>query len=148
MKKDIIISLKGSRKDGGEQDEIELVTEGVYYTEGASHFVTYNETEVTGLEGTTTTLKIENNKVTMLRSGQNNSQLIFEKGQRHICSYETPFGAFAIGVISQMLDIDLTETGGVVSAEYQIEINNSTSGINGFHLQFKDCCADSAAQII
>ncbi|MCK9477890.1 MAG: DUF1934 domain-containing protein [Firmicutes bacterium] len=139
MKKDIIISLKGSQNDGEDKDEIELVTEGLYYSEGTSHFVTYNETEVTGMEGTTTTVKIENNKVTMLRSGQNNSQLVFEKGQRHICSYETPFGAFAIGITSNILDIDLTESGGVISAEYQVEINNNTSGINSFHLQFKGC---------
>lgn len=139
MKKYVIISLKGSQSDGLEQDEIELVTEGVYYQKGSSHFVTYDETEVTGLEGTTTTLEIENNKVTLLRSGQNNSQLIFERGQRHLCCYETPFGSFTIGITSNKVDIDLTEDGGVIAAQYQIEINNNTSGMNNFFLQFKSC---------
>ncbi len=139
MKKDIIISLKGRQNDGYEREEIELVTEGTYYKEGETYFVTYNETEVTGMEGTTTTLKIENDKITMLRYGQNNSQLIFEKGQRHLCCYETPFGAFTIGVKSEIVNIDISEKGGEISAEYQIEIDNNYSGINDFCLQFREC---------
>ncbi len=139
MKKDVIISLKGSQSDEGEKDEIELVTEGLYYSEGSSHYITYDETEVTGLEGTTTTLKIEGSKITLLRSGRNNSQLIFEKGCRHICSYETPFGAFTIGVMSQKVDVDLSESSGMISARYRIDINNNTSGLNDFNLQFRSC---------
>jgi uncharacterized beta-barrel protein YwiB (DUF1934 family) len=140
MKKNVIISLKGSQQgEGNEKEEIELVTEGSYYREGTSHYITYNETEVTGLEGTTTTLKIEGNKVTMLRYGQNNTQLIFEKGQRHLCCYKTPFGAFTIGIKSDKVDIDLKEDGGVISAQYQIDINNNLSGLNNFHLQFRNC---------
>lgn len=142
MKKDVIISLKGTQSDGNrsdEREEIELVTEGCYYQEDGSYYVTYNETEVTGMEGTTTTLKIENEKVTMLRYGQNNSQLIFEKGQRHLCCYETPYGAFTIGIRSNEVNIDVTESGGEVSAEYHIEIDNNTSGLNDFHLQFREC---------
>ncbi|NLB80731.1 MAG: DUF1934 domain-containing protein [Clostridiaceae bacterium] len=137
MKQDIIISLKGSQDDDNKQDEIELITQGTYYSEGESHIITYDETEVTGFEGTTTTLKIEDNRVTLLRSGQNNSQLIFEKGQRHLCSYETPFGAFTIGIMSKNLDIDLSEDSGVISAQYQIELNNNVSGMNNFHLHFR-----------
>jgi len=139
MKKDVIISLKGRQSDGSELEEIELVTEGKYYKEGENHFVTYDETEVTGLEGTTTTLKIENDKITMLRYGQNNSQLIFEKGQRHLCCYETQFGAFTIGIRSKIVNIDIGESGGEISAEYQIEIDNNYSGVNDFHLQFREC---------
>ncbi len=137
--KDVIISLKGRQNDGEDIEEIELVTEGTYYKEGDSHFVTYKETEVTGLEGTTTTLKVENGVVTLLRFGQNNSQLIFEKGQRHLCCYETPFGAFTIGVNSKIVNVDMNEGGGEISAQYQIEIDNNYSGINDFHLQFREC---------
>lgn len=139
MKKDVIISLKGRQTDGGEKEEIELVTEGSYYKKGGNYYVTYKETEVTGMEGTTTTLKIEDNKVTMMRFGQNNSQLIFEKGQRHLCCYETDFGAFTIGVTSNKVDIDVTENGGEISAVYQIEIDNNSSGYNDFHLQIREC---------
>ncbi|OQB13363.1 MAG: putative beta-barrel protein YwiB [Firmicutes bacterium ADurb.Bin193] len=139
MKKDVIISLRGRQSDKDGNEEIELVTEGIYYKDNESHYVTYNETEVTGMEGTTTTLKIEKGRVTMLRSGQNNSQLIFEKGERHLCCYETPFGAFTIGVLSNRVDIDINDKGGDVSAEYRIEIDNNISGSNDFHLHFREC---------
>ena len=139
MNKDVIISLKGCQSDGGEKEEIELVTEGKYYKKDNKYYITYDETEVTGLEGTTTTLKVEQDKITMMRFGQNNSQLIFEQGARHLCCYETAFGAFTIGVASSKVDIDLTENGGEVSAEYRIEIDNTASGYNDFHLQVREC---------
>ncbi|MDR0406251.1 MAG: DUF1934 domain-containing protein [Clostridiales bacterium] len=139
MKKDVIISLKGRQTDGEEHGEIELVTEGSYYKEDGNYYVTYDETEVTGMVGTTTTLKIEADKITMLRCGQNNSQMIFEKGRRHLCCYETPFGAFTIGVRSNNVSIDVSENGGEISAEYRVEIDNNASGSNDFHLRIREC---------
>ena len=139
MKKDVMISLVGNQTDGEDTEQIELITEGRYYSEGCSHFVTYDETEVTGLAGTTTTLKIEDGRITMTRAGQNNSQLVFEKGQRHLCSYETPFGVFMIGIRSNDVRIDLGESEGVISADYLIEFDNNASGHNDFRMHFKVC---------
>lgn len=139
MNKEVLISLKGGQSDGDEREEIELVTKGKFYKKGGKYYVTYKETEVTGLEGTTTTLKIEKDKVTLLRYGQNNSQLIFEKGQHHLCCYETDFGSFLIGVRSSKVDINLDDSGGHVLAEYTIEVDNNSSGCNDFHLQIREC---------
>ena len=57
MKKDVLISLKGhQRYVDGEKDYIEFVTEGTFYTKKDKYFITYNESEITGLDGTTTTV--------------------------------------------------------------------------------------------
>ena len=139
-KKDVIISLKGTQTDGSSDSEvIELVTAGSYYKKGDNYYVTYDETELTGMEGTTTTLKIEGKKITMLRFGENNTQLIFEKGQRHLCCYETPHGAFTIGVHSNQVNVNVTDNGGEISAEYQIEIDNTAAGKNDFYMQIREC---------
>jgi len=139
-KKDVIISLKGTQTDGSsDKDIIELVTAGVYYKKGNNYYVTYEETELTGMEGTTTTLKIEGEKITMLRFGENNTQLIFEKGQRHLCCYETPHGAFTIGVHSNQVNVNITDSGGEISAEYKIEIDNAAAGTNDFYMQIREC---------
>ena len=138
MKKDVMISLVGKQNDGEEQEKIELLTEGVYYSEDGKHFVTYDETEVTGFEGTTTTLQIEGERLTLVRSGQNNSQLIFEKGQRHLCCYETAYGVFTIGIRSSDVSINLGDSEGVVSAEYRVEIDNTASVYNDFKMQFRE----------
>jgi len=139
-KKDVIISLKGTQTDGTSDKEIiELVTAGSYYKKGDNYYVTYDETELTGMEGTTTTLKIEGKKITMLRFGENNTQLIFEKGQRHLCCYETQYGAFTIGVHSNQVNVNITDSGGEISAEYQIEIDNTAAGKNDFYMQIREC---------
>lgn len=139
-KKDVIISLKGTQTDGSADKEIiELVTAGSYYKKGNNYYVTYDETELTGMEGTTTTLKIEGEKITMLRFGENNTQLIFEKGQRHLCCYETQYGAFTIGVHSNAVNVNVTDSGGEISAEYNIEIDNTSAGKNDFYMQIREC---------
>ena len=139
-KKDVIISLKGTQTDGSfDKEVIELVTAGSYYKKGDNYYVTYDETELTGMEGTTTTLKIEGEKITMLRFGENNTQLIFEKGQRHLCCYETPHGAFTIGVHSNQVNVNITDSGGEISAEYKIEIDNAAAGTNDFYMQIREC---------
>ena len=80
MKKNVIISLKGSQQgEGNEKEEIELVTEGSYYLR-YSIILHYNETEVTGLEGQPQPLN-RRHKVTMPKLGKI-TLVIFEKGQR------------------------------------------------------------------
>ena len=139
MKKDVIISFKGTQQEGFEKDTVELVTEGKYYKKGENYYITYNESELTGMEGTTTTLKIEGKKITLLRFGSNNTQLIFEKGQNHICCYETEFGAFSVGVRSNKVDVDISDNGGKICAEYRIEVDNMPVSKNDFHMEIKEC---------
>ena len=59
MKKDVIISLVGTQENDGEKDKIELITEGSMYKKGDSYYITYKESQLTGMEGTTTTVKVQ-----------------------------------------------------------------------------------------
>ncbi|MBZ4645144.1 MAG: hypothetical protein JG777_633 [Clostridia bacterium] len=138
MHKNVIISVKGTQHYNDDKDSIELVTEGKYYKKGNSYYVTYKETEITGMEGTTTTLKIGDGKVTLMRFGQNNSQLIFEKGQKHLCYYETAYGGFTVGVFSNNVDINIDDNGGEISVDYLLQIDNMKAGENDFYLQIRE----------
>lgn len=135
MDKNIIISLKGIQ-NGDEKDPIELVTVGEYHYEDNKHFITYEESEMTGMEGTVTTLTIEGEKVTLMRTGNNNTQLIFEEGHRHINCYETPYGSLSVGVRANNVKVSLGNEGGEVSAKYELEVNNSVAGYNDFYMKF------------
>jgi len=58
VNKNVIISVKGVQtSENNDKNVLELVTEGKYYKKGNAYYVTYKESEVTGMEGTTTTLK-------------------------------------------------------------------------------------------
>ncbi|MDK2799353.1 MAG: hypothetical protein PWP27_1235 [Clostridiales bacterium] len=138
MNKNVIISVKGNQQYVDDKNSIELVTQGKYYKKGDHYFITYKETEITGMEGTTTTLKIGDGKITLMRFGQNNSQLIFEKGQKHLCYYETEYGSFTVGVFSNDVNINLDDYGGEIAVDYSLEIDHAKAGENDFYLQIRE----------
>lgn len=139
MNKNVIISVKGTQSSPDSDPNIlELVTEGKYYKKGESYFVTYRESEMTGMEGTTTTLKVSDGKVTLMRFGSVNSQFIFEEGQKHMSYYDTAYGAFTIGVLASKVDIDVNDEGGEIWVDYQLEIDNNNSGENDFYMLIRE----------
>ena len=139
MKKDVLITLVGTQNNDGEKDKIELITEGSMYKKGDAYYITYKESELTGMDGTTTTVKVQDKKVTILRFGTNNTQLIFEKGKHHVCCYDTMYGAISVGVWAQNVKIDLDDNGGEIFANYSIDVDNNLVGKNDFHMQVKEC---------
>ena len=83
--------------EGQEPDHIELITEGTLelLPDGLRFF--YQETELTGMEGTTTSFQLCGPQVILSRTGAVNSQMVFEEGRQHTSLYETPFGAAGSG---------------------------------------------------
>lgn len=145
MNKNVIISVKGTQMPVNQDPTmLELVTEGRYYKKGNTYYITYKESEVTGLEGTTTTLTVAGGVVTLIRSGTVNSQMIFEKGQKHMSHYDTGFGAFTIGVFASDVEIEVDDKGGEIWVDYQLEIDNNKSGENDFHMHIREAGSSNA----
>ena len=92
--------------------------------------MTYRETETTGYEGCTTTLKIaaDGSRVAMLRFGKAGgagTQLLIEKGRRNLCHYETGFGSMTLGVTADEIDCQLTEKGGTARFAYLLDADSA-----------------------
>jgi uncharacterized beta-barrel protein YwiB (DUF1934 family) len=137
--KDVIISLKGMQTaEDQETNVMELVTEGKYYKEDNAYYVTYKESEVTGMDGTTTTLKVADGIVTLMRSGSVNSHFVFQRGQKHVSYYDTQYGAFTIGVYASEVDVKVDDSGGEIRVGYQMEIDNNKSGENDFYMSIRE----------
>lgn len=137
--KDVIISVKGTQSNGsGDTNKLELMTEGKYYKKGKEFIVVYKETEITGMDGTTTTVSILPEKVTLTRAGAVNSQLIFEMGHKHVSYYDTVSGAFTIGVQTNFMDINVGDHGGELAVDYSIEIDSAKSGENDFYIKIRE----------
>ena len=138
MEENVIISIKGSQLyEGQDPDVTELVTAGTLRREQEGYTIAYQETELTGLEGTTTKLRIEGPRVTLLRQGSVNSQMIFEVGRKHLSMYETPYGALAVGIETRRLKNTVDEAGGDLEIDYAIEIDNLLAGKSQFQLNVK-----------
>ena len=140
MDKSVIISIKGKQSYENVEDEtIELVTEGLLAKEGeGAYTLSYQESELTGLEGTLTTIQVEGEQVTLMRVGEVNSQMVFQEGRRHLSMYNTPYGAMAIGVNTRHLLADLNDQGGDIEIDYAIEIDHAIAGRNIFQIKVKE----------
>lgn len=140
MKKDVLIFLKGTQEYPliEYENSIEFFTEGKFYKKGESYFVTYKESELTGLDKTTTTFKIQPNLVTLIRYGDVTSTLIFEQGKRHLSTYRTEDGVVMIGIYTKKMRIDLSNSGGELFVEYSVDLDSSMMSENDFLLKIKE----------
>ena len=139
MEKEVIISIKGMQKyENAEPDTIELVTGGRLERDGESFTLSYQESAVTGMDGTLTTFQIEPERVTLLRVGEYTSQMVFQEGRRHMSMYNTPYGAMTIGVNTRHLLAELDDQGGEIEIDYAIEIDHSVAGRNTFQINVKE----------
>jgi uncharacterized beta-barrel protein YwiB (DUF1934 family) len=135
--KDVIISIKGIQNADDINDVIELVTDGVYsFTDDACEFA-YMESELTGLEGTKTTFRAEGGLITLTREGSVNSQMIFQKGKKHVFMYETPYGAATMGVDTREVKLGLNEHGGNIELSYAVDMDNIKLGENTFRINIR-----------
>ena len=123
MNEDFLIRIDGRMEQAGETDSVELMTRGSFVRRGGSFFITYKESETTGYAGCTTTVKVAENaqKVTMLRFGPAASQLVIEKGTRHLCHYETGYGSMTLGVAADEIESRLSDEGGQVKFSYPLD---------------------------
>lgn len=139
MEKEVVISIKGMQNfEGALPDVIELVTEGRLARDGESYTLSYQESELTGLEGTLTTIQVDGEQVTLMRVGEFNSQLVFQEGRRHLSMYNTPYGAMTIGVNTRHLLAQLTDQGGDIEVDYAIEVDHAMTGRSIFRINVKE----------
>ena len=139
MENNVIISIQGKQSfEAQDDDTIELVTEGCLEPDGDDGYtLSYQESELTGLEGTLTTFQIERDRVTLLRVGEVNSQMVFEEGRQHTSLYETPFGELSVDIHTSSLRHNLSERGGVMEIRYSIAVEHTVTGRNCFKIQVR-----------
>ena len=140
MDKNVILSIRGRQSfENAEPEVIELVTEGTLVDCGEEGYtLSYQESELTGLEGTLTTFQVEKGRVTLLRVGQVNSQMVFEEGRRHLSLYNTPYGALSVGVNTRRMKVSLGQDGGDIEINYAIEIDHAVAGENFFQIKVRE----------
>lgn len=139
MKKDVLIRIKGIQVVEDEQDVTELFTHGLFYKKNDNYYITYEETETTGFDGSKTTLKVEgNNKVTLMRSGKSKSHLIIENGERNVGHYGTEDANMMIGVYTKEILSELTDAGGDIYFSYELDINSTLISENEVFINVKE----------
>ncbi len=148
MEKEVIISIRGMQEyEQTDQDSIELITSGRLSRLAAGDYILrYEESELTGLEGTSTSFLIQPRRVTLTREGQVNSQMVFEEGRKHLSLYDTPYGAMEVGVSAKQIHSTIGDQGGVLEIDYAIEIDHAVAGQSLFHIEVRETPKTSLLQ--
>lgn len=134
----ILLSIRGEQYfDDIDPDATELMTEGTMVLTEDGMVLSYEETELTGMEGTTTTFEVKGPQVILTRTGTVNSQMVFEEGRQHTSLYETPFGELTVDIQTSTLKHNLTQRGGVMEIKYSIAVEHTVTGRNCFKIRVR-----------
>ena len=134
----VMLSIKGRQTYmGQEPDCIELVTEGSLEFRDGGWDLRYEESALTGLEGVTTTFRVEPGRVQLDRSGKLRSQMIFQEGVSHDSLYQMEFGALMITVCAERVWAQIGADGGVIDLVYSIQVEQDAAGQIDYHLDIK-----------
>lgn len=130
QKTDVIIQVADEQSMGGENDDMEITVVGTLEMLENGYELCYTEYEGE-LQNCLTTVTVQNGRsVTMTRVGSYATELMIEKGKRHSCRYNTPYGELMLGVFGTAMESDMTENGGALKIEYTIDFNTGLAAKN------------------
>ena len=138
MSTPVILSIQAKQSYyGQEPDTIELVTEGNLEFRDGGWDLSYEESELTGLDGVTTTFRVEPEKFTLIRVGRLQSQMEFQEGVSCDSLYQTEHGALMMNIRAVRVFYDLVPDGGTIDLVYHISIENTEAGTVDYHLDVR-----------
>ena len=138
MQENYLISIIGRQNVDGELGEVRVTTVGDYIKKNGKQYIVYKEYDENQTRLRTSILKVEKDKMTMIRGDDDRTRLILENGKRHLCQYDTGFGTMTIGVFTQSLLNELHEKGGVLKASYTLDVNANLSSYNEIAISVKE----------
>lgn len=138
MRKAVMISVRGQQNYADQEPEvIELVTEGILEDTDDGWRLSYEESDLTGMQGVMTTFLVQDGVITLIRSGKLNSEMVFRVGVSHDSLYQVEFGALMLTVCATKVESCITQEGGTIDVRYNIEIEQNAMGEIDYHLDIK-----------
>ena len=127
--KNAIIKITDRHLQDGEEYTSELTTTGEFELADGGCRIVYKETDEALLD-CVTTLTADSKKISMVRSGRYNTEMIIELDRRHSCYYSTPYGEMLMGIYCKFIENNVGESGGSLRFAYTIDFNNVPASEN------------------
>lgn len=130
---EIVLSTDGEP----EPEQMEIKSLGRFCIDGDRAMIEYEESELTGMAGSRTCVSFdmrEPQTVTMIRTGEVSTTLVFEKGKRHHCTYHTPYMPFEVCVRTLDVKNGISESG-LLEIDYIVEIRGARAERNKFSMR-------------
>ena len=135
MKQKVMVRIRSEQQYEEEAPDIsEFMTVGTMEQTEQGLAISYEESELTGLRGTTTTFLMEKNRIVLKREGALRSEMIFAINQEHRSLYDMGMGALLITVRTTVLVQAMDENGGFADVIYDVIIEDSVMGQVRYHM--------------
>lgn len=124
-------------EEEAEPEQIEINTLGILEKADGRVQISYEETQATGMEGSSTAVSFlegDPGMVSMIREGVVSTALVFEAGKRHHCLYQTPFMPFEVCVYTKKVENRLLDEG-YLELDYMIEIRGARAERTQFRME-------------
>lgn len=137
--KEIFVKIRGQQaSDTDGESTMEFITEAKLYERGDAMYLIYEETELSGIPGCKTRLRLKGDEVHMKRIGRGagiGHEIRFEKVKRYEGFYNTPFGAIELEVLTNKLENTLSpDGGGQIDIDYSISLKGLLEGRNKLNI--------------
>lgn len=123
LRKEILLTIRGAPQE--EPEGIELITRGWFCQEEDNIRLEYDESELSGMEGTKTQLRFDGSQVYLERTGDTQSCLIFCKRQQTQSTYQMGPFTLPVSVFSTILEYELTPQKGWMELQYTLDLGGS-----------------------
>ena len=139
MMKDVWISISNRQNDGQQEEDTMLFdTAGSYYFNDGIGVLSYQESELTGLEGTRTSVMVMPNQVVVDRDGMLTGRMVFREGTKDSYPYNTPYGQMMLGIDTRKIRHNFNENGGDVEIDYITDLAHTFVSRNKFRISVKE----------
>jgi uncharacterized beta-barrel protein YwiB (DUF1934 family) len=135
----VVVAIIGTQSDSqGEKSQIELITAGRCYNKENVKYIVYKDSEISGLEGVTTIVKVYEKHVVLVRTGSVHHKQEFHLGEKSDSTYVTSYGTMQMSVLTKSLEIAFTSEAGRLNIEYDLEINGEWQSANTLSISVRE----------
>ena len=137
-RKKVLLTVTGITGEFGETDDaMRLVTTGTLSGENDKWKLRYEENQTDTKEKRRVTMTMDSGVVTMARDGSWGTNMVFHQGRRFETNYNTPFGAFGMGIFPTQVNYKVEESGdGEIALRYQLDIQGQYTSVNDLKISF------------
>lgn len=118
------------RDDANESEGIDLIVSGTLSFSDSVIVIRYEEQLDENAPAEEVRITVNEDWVTMNRSGDIVTQMAFRMGSRAEGFYHTPFGDMALATYCTALSYDLNEEGGSLQMVYQLDLNGQFAAVH------------------
>lgn len=124
-----LVTIDTKQKIDGDEENLRVITHACLEGDRDDYILIYTEQSRENGESKTEIRCEKGERISVVRFGEGmTTNIILEKGIRHISCHTTPYGAFSMGITAIEIHSDMEEKGGTLHFKYATDIENNPLG--------------------